>query len=264
LLNRQLLENNAALKRSNEELDRFAFVASHDLQEPLRKILIFSDRVVKLFETANYEEVQSDLDKIVKSSRRLQQLIDDLLKYSRHTNEDTGFEETDLNLIVKEVLSDLDFEIQRRNASILTNQLPVAWAIPTQIRQLFQNIISNSLKFGKQNHSPQILIESEALTGADISGLNEHLKHEKFYRLYFKDNGIGFDEKYSDDIFMVFKRLHSYNEFEGTGIGLSICKKIVEKHGGFINVRSKINEGTTFVITLPQKRIMHDLRLQLE
>ena len=256
LLNRQLLENNTALKNTNEDLDRFAFIASHDLQEPLRKIMLFSDRVLKLFESGEYDEVQKNLEKITRSSQRMQHLVNDLLKFSRHTTDDPGFEETDFNLIIKDVIADLDVEIQQKKASIFTNPLPVAWAIPTQIRQLFQNIISNSLKFSKQSDSPKIFIESETLMGAQIKGVQEHLRSEKFYRLYFKDNGIGFDEKYADDIFVVFKRLHSYHEFEGTGIGLSICKKIVDKHRGFITVKSKLNEGAIFMITLPEKQLM--------
>ncbi|MES2647275.1 MAG: response regulator [Bacteroidota bacterium] len=255
LLNRQLMDNNAILKTANEELDRFAFVASHDLQEPLRKIRIFSDRVLTLFEASKYDEVQFNLDKIILSSKRMQQLIDDLLSYSRHTNDNTGFEETDFNIIIKEVISDLDHEIQKRSARIKASQLPTTWAIPTQIRQLFQNIISNALKFGKLDHSPQIEIDYDVVSGAEIAGSNEMNKEERFYRIYCRDNGIGFDEKYAEDIFMVFKRLHSYNEFEGTGIGLSICKKIVERHGGFIHVKSRINEGSTFTITLPQKQL---------
>jgi signal transduction histidine kinase len=259
LLNRQLLENNTALKNTNEDLDRFAFIASHDLQEPLRKIMLFSDRVLKLFELGEYDEVQKNLEKITRSSQRMQHLVNDLLKFSRHTTDDPGFEETDFNLIIKDVIADLDVEIQQKKAAIVTNPLPIAWAIPTQIRQLFQNIISNSLKFSKQNDSPKIFIESETLMGAQIKGVQEHLRNEKFYRLYFKDNGIGFDEKYADDIFVVFKRLHSYHEFEGTGIGLSICKKIVDKHRGFINVKSKLNEGAIFMITLPEKQFISSL-----
>ncbi|MDB5250123.1 MAG: response regulator [Segetibacter sp.] len=250
-LNRQLIENNARLKTTNEELDRFAYVASHDLQEPLRKILIFSDKVSSKFLEEGDLEVKSYLQKIARSSQRMQQLINDLLKFSRHTNDDFCFEETDLNEIVKEVLVDLELEIQQKNAEIFTKKLPVIRAIPTQISQLFQNIISNSLKFCKGDCVPRIFIETEEIRGSEIDGIERELENEKFLRIHFRDNGIGFDEKYAEDIFVVFKRLHSYHEFEGTGIGLSICKKIVEKHNGNIHVKSKLNEGSTFVVTLP-------------
>ena len=253
LLNRQLLEKNETLKTRNDELDRFAFVASHDLQEPLRKIMIFSDRILGLFKSERYNEVELNLGKIIACSRRMKQLIDDLLIYSRQSDETVGFEETNFNTIIGEVISDLDVEIQRKKARVLTTDLPTARAIPTQIRQLFQNMLSNSLKFNHENISPEISIESDEITGAEI-GLNDLYTNEKFYRIRFRDNGIGFDQKHSDDVFMVFKRLHSNSEFEGTGIGLSICKRIVEKHGGYIHVNSRVNEGTTFTITLPYKQ----------
>ncbi len=264
LLNRQLSENNNQLKTTNEELDRFAFVASHDLQEPLRKIRIFSDMILGLQAAEKDSELQTYLKKIMGSSERMQHLISDLLKFSRHTNDDYGFEETDFNLIISEVISDLDFEIQHKKAQIFTDKLPVVWGIPTQIRQLFQNIISNSLKFSKPSVPPEIYIETIEITAAEAGNIQEP-NPEKYHRIRIRDNGIGFDQKYADDIFMVFKRLHSYHEFEGTGIGLSICKKIVEKHRGYIDVISTVNEGATFVITLPENSsIQVNKKLQLQ
>lgn len=253
LLNSQLSANNETLRAANEDLDRFAFVASHDLQEPLRKIMTFGDRVNRLFDKNQLDDVKKDLGKIVQCASRMKQLIDDLLKYSRHAYESPSFEETDCNLIVKDVISDLDYEIQRKQASIATGDLPTVWGIPSQIRQLFQNIISNSLKFGIENKAPEIFIQSETVGIPDAAG-RQRSSNGLFHRIIFRDNGIGFDEKYSEDIFMVFKRLHSYNQVEGTGIGLSICKRIVEKHGGSIKAKSKINEGTTFIVTLPQNQ----------
>jgi len=183
----------------------------------------------------------------------MQQLINDLLKFSRHTNDNFCFEDTDLNVVAQEVLFDLELEIQQKNAEIVLERLPVISAVPTQISQLFQNIISNSLKFCKTDCAPRIHIETDEIRGAHIDGIQGELRDEKFHRIFFRDNGIGFDQRYADEIFVVFKRLHSYHEFEGTGIGLSICKKIVEKHNGLIDVKSKINEGSTFVVTLPEK-----------
>ena len=252
-LNLQLMDNNAELKAINEELDRFAYVASHDLQEPLRKIMLFSDKLSNKLKDKNDPELKNSLDRIVRSSERMQSLINDLLKLSRHTHSADDFKSTDLNKILQGVLSDLEAELTRRNAQITVDQLPIIWAIPSQIQQLFQNLISNSLKFCKDACIPQVSISAEVLKGFQIPGSNADQYDNTFYRIYVKDNGIGFDPKYAEDIFVVFKRLHSYHEFEGTGIGLSICKKIVEKHKGSITAESQPDQGSTFVITLPEK-----------
>ena len=252
-LNLQLLENNEQLKTTIEELDRFAYVASHDLQEPLRKILIFSDKLDTGYKAKLDAEAQSYVEKIVKSSERMHQLINDLLKFSRYTNDNFGFEKTDLNLILKDVLSDCETDIQKKKATVTIEELPSVWAIPSQMRQVFQNLISNSLKFSRDGVTPQINVYGKIISGADIFGLNKKLPNDNYLQIYFKDNGIGFDPKYAKEIFVVFKRLHSYHDFEGTSIGLSICKKIIEKHNGFINAESALNEGSTFIITLPER-----------
>lgn len=253
LLNKQLLQNNAELKATNEELDRFAYVASHDLQEPLRKIMLFSDRLKTKLENETDAEIQNALQKIVKASERMQLLINDLLKFSRHAHHIEDYKRTDLNEVLTDVLLDMETEIQKKGARVVAEDLPTVWAIPSQIRQLFQNLLSNSIKFCRENTSPQIRIHAEALNGLDIEGMDKKLYGQKFYRIYVKDNGIGFDPQYAEEIFVVFKRLHSYHEFEGTGIGLSICKKIVEKHNGYISASSRVNEGSTFVVTLPER-----------
>jgi signal transduction histidine kinase len=251
LLNQQLMQNYNELKAINEELDRFAYVASHDLQEPLRKILLFSDLISNKLKGEGDPDLQNGLKKIMKSSHRMQTLINDLLKFSRHANAAEDFREVDLNVLLKEVLADIELTVQRKNAKVVTGPLPVIWGVPGQIQQLFQNLVSNSLKFCKDGVDPQIQIYCEKVTTGESNRLND--KKKNFHRIYIKDNGIGFDPKYSDDIFVVFKRLHSYHEFEGTGIGLSICKKIVERHHGSITAESKLNEGSTFIITLPEK-----------
>jgi signal transduction histidine kinase len=253
-LNLQLLENNEQLKTTVEELDRFAYVASHDLQEPLRKILIFSDKLATCTKDVLSSEADNYLQKIVKSSERMHQLINDLLKFSRYTNDNYGFEKTDLNTIIKDVLSDVETEVQKRNAKIIVDQnLPTIWAIPSQMRQVFQNLISNSLKFSREGVDPEIRISGSRTSGHEIYGVNKKTPNDHYFQIRFSDNGIGFDTKYAKEIFVVFKRLHSYHDFEGTGIGLSICKKIIEKHNGFITAESTLNEGSTFTITLPER-----------
>ena len=194
----------------------------------------------------------------------MQSLVSDLLKFSTHTNDKYGFEKTDLNEVLTDVLTDIEHHVQKKDAKIYAENLPVIWAVPTQIRQLFQNLISNSLKFTKKGFVPEIHIKSEKIEGLGMEGLNRELVNNTFYKIYIRDNGIGFDPKYADDIFVVFKRLHSYHEFEGTGIGLSICKKIVDKHNGQIKAESIPNEGSTFIITLPEKNNRINLPFEKE
>jgi signal transduction histidine kinase len=251
LLNQQLQMNNTELKGINEELDRFAYVASHDLQEPLRKILIFSDVISVKLKNNEDPEVQSCLEKISKATDRMQRLINDLLRFSRDTNDEEEFKLISLSEVVNDVLSDNEFEIKRKKAIIQADRLPAIYGIPSQIQQLFQNLIGNALKFSIHNRAPKINIYSHLVKGSSFGANGNYDNDKHYHQIIIKDNGIGFDPKYADDIFIVFKRLHSYHEFEGTGIGLSICKKIVEKHNGFINAESKLNNGATFIISFP-------------
>lgn len=239
LLNEQLVQNNEHLKAVNEELDRFAYVASHDLQEPLRKIMVFSDRILSKKDAP--EVTEKYLQKISNSSERMQSLINNLLQYSRHSVNASDFEKTDLNEIIKDIISDADHQIDKAEATVTYSGLPVVMAVPALIRQVFSNLINNALKFRREGVKPEINITSELR--------NE--RSAKMHLITIADNGIGFSAEYADDIFKPFKRLHSVQEYEGTGIGLSICRKIVEKHGGKITAQSTPGKGSSFFIELP-------------
>lgn len=245
LLNQQLMEKNAHLKSTIEELDRFAYVASHDLQEPLRKITFFSDRICRKYQDTLDESLNNDLQKIMKASGRMNLLINDLLKFSRQTAESQDFTFVNLTDLVKDVLSDMEVNIEQTGARMLISDLPMVWGVPSQLRQLFQNLISNALKFCRKDIGPEVRIYHELVIDSNTASGRMH-------RIYIQDNGIGFDAKYAEEIFMAFKRLHSYHDFEGTGVGLSICKKIAEIHRGKMLAESRENEGATFIFCVPE------------
>ena len=251
-LNKQLTENNEHLRTVNEELDRFAYVASHDLQEPLRKIMVFSDKIMA--KNGNDIDTTKYFQKIIESSHRMQSLINDLLSFSKHSVSSIDFKDVDLNDLIKESLTELEVEIEKTNAHIHISAMPVISAVPSMLRQVFCNLIGNALKFKKAETDPVIHIDAEIFKPQDPRLPVNFNNGSKFYRISVSDNGIGFDQEYAHEIFTVFKRLHSYHEFEGTGVGLSICKKIIENHSGFITAESKVNEGSTFIIGLPQKQ----------
>lgn len=255
VLNKQLLENIDSLKATNEELERFAYVASHDLQEPLRKIMLFSDQLESKYSAILGDEGRDFINRILKSSERMRMLIKNILSFSRSAANSDPFEETNLNELLGGILSDLEISIEQKKAIINIGELPVLKIIPGQFRQLFQNLIINALKFSKENCPPEINIYAEMTNGPDISGIDSNLYHDDYCNIIIKDNGIGFEQKYADEIFTLFKRLNSIDKFEGTGIGLSICKKIVEQHKGHISVASNIGEGTTFKVSLPIKEV---------
>jgi two-component system CheB/CheR fusion protein len=252
LNNEKLEEINNALKASNHDLNQFAFAASHDLQEPLRKILIFSNLLKKKNFEKLSEESKKYLEKIMGSSLRMKGLIDDILNYSKISEEKDVLEVIDLNELVEDVIDDFEIMIQDKKASVTVGVLPCIEANPGPIRQVFQNLINNALKFSKINESPVITI-----TAKNISA-NSFNSPEQVNGLYcsicIKDNGIGFDEKYEKDVFNLFQRLHTKDQYEGSGIGLAITKRIIEKHSGQITVRSKEGKGSEFIILLPVQR----------
>ncbi|WP_343306309.1 response regulator [Chitinophaga niabensis] len=236
-LNSQLIKSNVHLTAVNEELDRFAFAASHDLQEPLRKIRVFSDLI--LSKKGKDEDVEKYMVKITNAAARMQQLVNDLLRFSRHALQGGDFVVTDLNTVVKEAMTELEMKIQATNAVIRIDALPSIPVIPVLMRQVFFNLLSNAIKFKRKELPPEVHIYAES-------------SPEK-YQVFVKDNGIGIDSQYLEDIFSVFKRLHSYHEIEGSGIGLSICKKIMDQHNGTITATSVADVGSTFILSLPER-----------
>ncbi|ANE52920.1 chemotaxis protein CheB [Flavisolibacter tropicus] len=247
----ELQKTNAALEVTNAELFQFASVASHDLKEPLRKIHMFSTLIKDRYLKDINEGASDYMERIISSSARMTKLINDLLSYSRLSIKSL-FEPTDLNAIVNEVVADLELSIHEKQAVIEVGPLPVIDAVPGQIRQVFQNIISNALKFSKEDGQPHIRIKAEVAAG---KSLDPDIKSkEEYCQLTVQDNGIGFDEQHADKIFTIFQRLHGREKYEGTGIGLAITKKIVERHNGLVHAKSKPGEGSTFTFVLPLKQ----------
>ena len=251
LINQGIEERNRELEANNKELQAFNYVASHDLQEPLRKIQTFISRLVDKDLNSLSENGQQYLLKIQDSSQRMRVLIDDLLKYSRANKAEQVFEETDLNNLFENSKLELVQIIEEKKASIINDELPILNVIPFQMQQLFTNLISNSLKYSKENVVPEITVNISEVDASQEEAIPVNEKN-KYYKIIFKDNGIGFDSQYAEKIFLLFNRLHNKNEFSGTGIGLAICKKIVENHKGFIFADGQIDAGATFTIYLPQ------------
>ena len=239
------------LNRSNQDLEQFAYIASHDLQEPLRKIMAFGDRL----STKYGEELGSDgqfyLSRMLDAASRMKILMENLLSYSRVSTKTEPFELVDLGLTVEGILSDLEMKIQDVDAQITMMKMPTLNALPTQMQQLFQNLITNALKFIKPNVKPIISIEAYETDFQEVSLVGVPFKHDKYYKIVVSDNGIGFDAEYAEKIFLIFQRLHGRSEFEGTGLGLAICKKIVDNHHGYIIAKSELNKGATFTVYLP-------------
>lgn len=240
----------AELARSNAELEQFAYVASHDLQEPLRKIQAFGDRLKAKVDAVGLQDGRDYLDRMQGAAARMSTLISDLLTFSRVISASQPFVSVDLNTVAKGVLSDLEVRIEQTKAKVEVGSLPAIEADPMQMRQLLQNLIGNALKFQPPDAQPHIQITAQILKNP-FAGSPEEDPYAEQCELTVQDNGIGFDEKYSEKIFAVFQRLHGRTEFEGTGVGLAVCRRITDRHGGTIRAQSKAGEGAKFIVTVP-------------
>jgi signal transduction histidine kinase len=238
------------LNQSNADLEQFAYIASHDLQEPLRKIVTFGERLeLKTKEMLN-EEQHLYLDRILNSTRRMQEMINNLLEFSRVSSALKLYASTDLNEIMRSTLSDLEVTIQQKNAVVEVGELPVIEAVPAQMSQLFLNLISNSLKFTRPGVQPVVSINSFVVDPEEVA-IRKFPPDREYVKVVCKDNGIGFDNNNAEKIFTIFQRLRGRSEFEGAGIGLAVCKKVVEGHHGTIEAFGIPDEGATFEIILP-------------
>lgn len=243
-------ERNAELERSNQELASFNHVASHDLQEPLRKIQTFISRFSDEDKNLISDTGKSYLQKIEDSASRMRILIDDLLTFSRTNKSEKVFNSVNLNAILENTKQELSQVMVDKNAKIISDDLPEVKAISFQMQQLFTNLIGNSLKYSKENVAPEITIKCEIINASQYPILKID-SDSKYYKISFSDNGMGFDQQYAEKIFVLFSRLHPINNFPGTGIGLTICKKIAENHKGFIFADAVPNQGATFTLFLP-------------
>lgn len=247
-LNEELKENIAHLENANQELDRFAFMASHDLQEPLRKIKMFGNLVYSRNEQVLDESGKEYLQKIQRAAVRMQRLIQDILMFSRLAAIREPYEQVNLNDLFRELRADMNDLLEDKHAQIFIDKLPHLSCNSRLMTLLFRNLVSNAIKYSKKNVPPMIRITAEV---SNTKPGKLSAPSEKHCRIFVEDNGIGFDQQYVDHIFGMFNRLHHHTEYEGTGIGLTLCKKIVEVHNGTITARSKIGEGSTFIVSLP-------------
>lgn len=239
------------LDKSNRNLQEFVYVASHDLQEPLRKISTFTERIDSKFRDSLNEEGQSYLRRVLTSASNMQVLLEDLLDFSKLSFSEKKFEKINLQQCINGVVSDLELKIEESQTTVQCDDAPDIEAFPSQIRQLFSNLINNSIKFRKEHEAPVIRISCAPVTTRDYPQL-PLAENKNYVRIIVEDNGIGFDESFSERIFKIFQRLHGKSEYKGSGIGLAICKKIVDNHHGFIFANSRPEVGSNFTIILPE------------
>ncbi|EPR71319.1 PAS domain-containing sensor histidine kinase [Cyclobacterium qasimii] len=251
--NEKLQDSIAKLENANEGLQSFAYVSSHDLQEPLRKIQMYTSVLMENEQGRFSERGKKYFEKITNAAGRMRTLIDDLLAFSKSNDDITKYEEIDLNVILEQVLEDSSNSIEHSNAKIMVKELPKIEAIVFQMHQVFTNLISNAIKFAKQGVSPEIIISASEVSAVQVQSLKLN-PSKKYFALSITDNGIGLPKGMEGKIFEVFQRLHGRQEYEGTGIGLAIVKKIISNHGGAIKAESVEGKGTIFTIFLPEKR----------
>ncbi len=249
--NIELGEKNRELEKMNRELEAFNYIASHDLQEPLRKIQTFAGLVLQHEVATLSDKAKGYFLKMQDSALRMQRLIKDLLSYSQATKSEKDFEKTDVNKLVEDLISDFRELTHAKNATFTVSALCQPRIIPLQFRQLIHNLISNSLKFISPERPPHIIIKSETALGSKFQNI-ELVLEKKYCYISFSDNGIGFNPEYKNKIFELFQHLNPKDQYPGTGIGLAIVKKIIENHNGLITVTSEINKGTTFGIYIPE------------
>jgi signal transduction histidine kinase/CHASE3 domain sensor protein len=248
----KLLNYTQELKRSNEDLEQFAYVASHDLQEPLRKIRSFGDRLITKYHEKLDHTGKDYIERMQVASKRMQNLIEDLLAFSRITRSSELPGKVSINKLLLEIQEDLSHQISSEGASLIIGEIPPVLGVRAQIQRLFQNLISNAIKFRKSEGKPVVEVAGELISAAEITKeFSLKPQYKNYVKITVSDNGIGFDEKYLEQIFNVFQRLHGKNEFQGTGIGLAICKKIVTHHGGLITATSLEGKGSDFIVILP-------------
>jgi light-regulated signal transduction histidine kinase (bacteriophytochrome) len=237
------------LERSNEDLQQFAHVASHDLKEPLRKIKMYTSRLEENYANILPTKARDFLTQVTGASTRMQMMIDGVLSFSTINSTKERIEKVDLNTILKDVKNDLEFIIAQKKATLIIDKLPEIEGAGILLYQLFYNLVSNSLKFSKPNVAPLIKINSSVVK----------MEEKEYAKISVWDNGIGFDQQFAEQIFTTFARLHPKDVYEGTGLGLSLCKKIAERHGGAIIATGIENDGATFTIILPLKQSTHTI-----